>query len=65
MSERAVHLLPAGEVLWQGYPSTPVALCGELVSSAPDGEEDEPRYCHACVRAALQWSEWPPAGDRG
>ncbi len=51
---RAVHLLPAGEHFQQGYASTPVAVCGELVTSAPGGEE-EPRYCPECVREALRW----------
>jgi hypothetical protein len=29
--------------------STSVAVCGELVTSEPDGEED-PSYCPMCVR---------------
>lgn len=37
---RAVHLLPAGEVFRQGYGSTSVALCGELVTSGPDGQKE-------------------------
>ncbi len=50
---RAVHLLPAGELFRQGYPSTSVAVCGELVTSRPDSEED-PSYCPECVRAAIR-----------
>jgi hypothetical protein len=39
---RAVHLLPAGEFFGHGYPSTPVAVCGEPLISGPD-DEDDPR----------------------
>jgi hypothetical protein len=53
VSARAVHLLPAGEVFTQGYPNTPVAVCGEPVTSGPDSDE-EPRYCPECVSAALR-----------
>jgi hypothetical protein len=52
---RAVHLLSAEELFQQGYGSTPVAVCGEPVTSAPDSEDD-PRYCPDCVRAAIRWS---------
>lgn len=55
---RAVHLLPAGELFEQGYPSTPVAVCGEPVTSAPEGE-DEPGYCPDCVREAVRWCAQP------
>lgn len=58
----AVHLLPAGEVFWQGYPSTPVAVCGEPVTGEPDGEEDH-HYCPECVRVAIWWCAQPVAGD--
>jgi hypothetical protein len=44
-----VHLLFAGETFQQGYPCTSVAVCGELVTSGPDGEEDH-HYCPECVR---------------
>jgi hypothetical protein len=47
----AVHLLPAGELFQQGYPSTPVAVCGEPVTSEPDYGE-ELSYCPECVRVA-------------
>ncbi|MGH3975003.1 MAG: hypothetical protein ACRDS9_16985 [Pseudonocardiaceae bacterium] len=60
--EQAVHLLPAGEVFRQGYPSTSVAVCGELVTSEPDGEND-PHYCPECVRAAIRWCAQPVAGE--
>jgi hypothetical protein len=51
---RAVHLLPAGEHFRQGYRSTPVAVCGEPVTSGADGEDD-PHYCPDCVREAIRW----------
>ncbi|MGH3973050.1 MAG: hypothetical protein ACRDS9_06970 [Pseudonocardiaceae bacterium] len=57
-----VHLLPAGEAFWQGYPSTSVAVCGEPVTNEPDGEND-PYYCPACVRAAIRWCAQPGTGD--
>lgn len=52
-----VHLLPAGEAFPQRgcYPNTPVAVCGEVVTSASDSEED-PRFCSDCVRVAMRWS---------
>lgn len=59
---RAVHLLPAGEV-FRGW-STSVAVCGELVTSEPDGDEDS-RYCAECVHEALRWCAEPGAGDHG
>ncbi len=59
---RAVHLLPAGELFRQGYPSTSVAVCGELVTNGPDGDED-PHYCPRCVRAALRWCATPATDD--
>lgn len=63
MSERIMHLLPAGELFRQGYPNTPVAACGEPVISGPQGEDEEPpRYCRDCVRAAVQGSDWPGRG---
>jgi hypothetical protein len=43
--------------------STSVAVCGELVTSEPDGEED-PSYCPKCVRAAIRWCAQPVPGDR-
>lgn len=49
----AVHLLAAGELFWQGYPSMGVAVCGEPVTSGPQLEN--PRYCPGCVREALWW----------
>lgn len=52
----AVHLLPAGEVFRHGYGgSASVAVCGELVASGSDGEED-PSYCPDCVHEAIRWS---------
>lgn len=59
---RAVHLLPAGELFRHGYGSTPVAVCGELVTSGADGQEDS-GYCPDCVRAAIRWSAQPWAGE--
>jgi hypothetical protein len=56
---RAVHLLPAGELFKQSYPDTPVAVCGALVTSGPDGDEVEPSYCPEWVSAALRWIAWP------
>jgi hypothetical protein len=50
-----VHLLPAGEVFRQGYPATFLAICGEPVTSAPEGDEMDPGYCPKCVHAALRW----------
>jgi hypothetical protein len=51
--ERGVHLLPAGEPFRQGYPNTSVAVCGEPVTSGPNGDDVNPGYCPDCVRAAL------------
>lgn len=64
MSElgRAVHLLPAGELFSQGYPSTSVAVCGEPVTSEPDGEDD-PLSCPECVRTAIRWCAEPGDGE--
>ncbi|MGH3673342.1 MAG: hypothetical protein ACRDSH_22405 [Pseudonocardiaceae bacterium] len=59
-----VHLLPAGEAFRHGYESTAVAVCGEPVTSGPDGGDVDPHYCSECVRAAVQWSAQPVAGDR-
>ena len=64
LAGRAVHLLPASEVFRQGYPSTSVALCGEPVTSQPDGEVDPP-YCRECVRAAIRWCAQSGAGECG
>lgn len=61
---QSVHLLPAGELFEQGYPSTSVAVCGEPVTTAPDNGEDDPGYCAECVRAAIVWCA-PVAGERG
>jgi hypothetical protein len=55
---RSVHLLSAGEVFREGYPTTSVAVCGEPVTSGLDSDED-PRYCPQCVRAAQQWCAPP------
>jgi hypothetical protein len=52
----SVHLLSANEVFRQGYPSTLLAVCGESVTSEPDGDEVDPHYCADCVRAAIQWT---------
>jgi hypothetical protein len=58
----AVHLLPADELFRRDYPaSTGVAVCGELVTSGPDREED-PHYCGDCVREALRWCARPRVG---
>jgi hypothetical protein len=56
---RAVHLLPAGELFEQGYPNTSVTVCGEPVTSGPDGDEMDPVYCLECVSAALRWNARP------
>ncbi|MGH3825531.1 MAG: hypothetical protein ACRDRA_22235 [Pseudonocardiaceae bacterium] len=48
----AVHLLPASELFERGYPSTAVALCGELMTTTPD-RGDDPSYCCECVRVAI------------
>ncbi|HET9257938.1 MAG TPA: hypothetical protein VFO16_22430 [Pseudonocardiaceae bacterium] len=52
-----VHLLAAGELFRQGYPSTGLAVCGQPVTSGPDIEE--PRYCSDCVEEAIRWSAQP------
>jgi hypothetical protein len=49
-----VHLLPAGEAFERGYPNTPLAVCGEPVTSAPNGDEVNPGYCGDCVSAAIR-----------
>lgn len=59
---QAVHLLAAGEVFRQGCGGALVAVCGEAVTSGPDGEED-PSYCPDCVRAAIRWCAQPETGD--
>jgi hypothetical protein len=59
---RAVHLLAAGEMVRRGYPCTPVAVCGEPVTSGPEGEDD-PNYCPDCVRAAIQGCARPVGSD--
>jgi hypothetical protein len=58
---RSVHLLSAEELFQQGQESTPVAVCGELVTSGADREED-PHYCGDCVREALRWCALPGVG---
>jgi hypothetical protein len=61
---RSVHLLSADELFRRDYPaSTGVAVCGELVTSGPDSEED-PHYCGDCVREALRWCALPGVGER-
>jgi hypothetical protein len=52
---RVVHLLSSGEVFRVGYPSTPLAACGEPVTSEPDGDEENPGYCPDCVSSAIRW----------
>lgn len=60
----AVHLLAAGELFRQGYgANTAVAVCGKLVTSGADGNED-PDYCPDCVREAIRRSA-QPATPRG
>ncbi len=50
-----VHLPAADELCQQGYGSmSAVAVCGELVTEETDDED--PRYCPQCVRAAIRWS---------
>jgi hypothetical protein len=50
-----VYLVPAGEVFQRGYGgSTPVAVCGAVVTGGPDGRDD-PHYCPDCVRDAIRW----------
>lgn len=61
---RTVHLLPAGEVFRQGYPTTSVAVCGEPMTSAADSEED-PGYCPECVAEALRRCAQPGADECG
>lgn len=58
---RAVHLLAAGEMFRRGYPCTPVAVCGEPLTSEPECEDD-PIYCPDCVRAAIQGCARPVGG---
>lgn len=59
MSE-PVHLLAAGEVFLPGYHvGALVAVCGEPVSSGPDGGEVDPRYCVECVQEAIRWTAQP------
>jgi len=61
-----VHLVPADEVFRQGYPtSTRLAVCGESVTSAPEGDEDDHRYCGDCVSAALRRSSGEPCPHCG
>ncbi|HET9254998.1 MAG TPA: hypothetical protein VFO16_07315, partial [Pseudonocardiaceae bacterium] len=49
------HLVVPGEVFRRGYPaSTRLAVCGEPVTSAPDGGQTDPGYCGDCVSAAIQ-----------
>lgn len=55
-----VHLLAAGEAFLSGYRGGALlAVCGEPVSSGPDGGEAEPRYCVECVQEAIHWSAQP------
>ena len=61
---RSVHLLSADEALRRRYGSMSVAVCGELVTSGTDGEED-PHYCAECVQEALRWCAELGASDRG
>jgi hypothetical protein len=61
LSGSAVHLLAAGELFRQGYGgSTPVGVCGELVSGGA-GDAEDPRYCPDCVREAIRWCAQPVA----
>jgi hypothetical protein len=46
----------------RGYPCTPVAVCGEPLTSGSDSEDD-PNYCPDCVRAAIQGCARPVGGD--
>jgi hypothetical protein len=51
-------LLPAGEAFQKGHgASTFLAVCGEPVTSAPDGDEVDPGFCADCVRAAVRWGQ--------
>jgi transposase-like protein len=52
-----VHLLPAGEAFERGYPNTRLAVCGEPVTSAPDGDEVDPGYCADCLSTAIRWRQ--------
>lgn len=54
------HLLVAADALSAEYwGSSQIAVCGAEVhlgsGTAVDAEED-PRYCPACVRAAVRWN---------
>lgn len=60
-----VHLLVADDALVEGHRTgTYVAACGEPVSapSAEVGVSCDPRYCPACVRAAIRWTAPDLAG---
>ena len=50
-----VHLVPAGDVFRDRYPNTPSAVCGEPVTSRPEGDEENPGYCGDCVTSAMVW----------
>jgi hypothetical protein len=54
------HLLVAHDALRTGYwGASHIAVCGIEIhpGSAAGAEADEdPRYCPACVRAAVRWS---------
>jgi hypothetical protein len=52
---RSVHLLAADQAFQRGLRAdTFAAVCGEVLTSAPDSGED-PVYCPQCVHAAIRW----------
>jgi hypothetical protein len=49
------HLLVASDALSAGHwEGSQVTVCGAVIEAAPAVED--PRYCPACVRAAMGWS---------
>lgn len=64
MSQPAVYLLVADDALVEGHRTgTYVAACGEPVSvPGTQATTCDPRYCPACVRAAIRWTAPDLAG---
>jgi len=61
---RAVHLLPASELFRKGYRAdTLVAVCGEVVTSPPNGAGADPGCCLECVSAAVRLSALGTRGE--
>jgi hypothetical protein len=64
---RSVHLLAADQAFQRGLrANTFAAVCGEVLTSAPDSGED-PVYCPQCVHAAIRWCAlgMPTGDERG